>query len=346
MKYVRFICLSFLFLSCVQTPKKNQSNNTPRKSEKTFQNLPKQKVGNNTYEKALKRTLKYATNLHFDLETIRIKGLPDKKYFAEFLGLYLKIKKALKTDSEKANLLKRLEPYYQQTLQSEFHNLSKVNDKLFKKNSMSYIRIMWLLSELGFDISYYKKAFFKIKSRMDNHLKIRGEWQKVVFSKYYDFFKFDKPKAIQNTEQIKGPISKQEPLSYYNRANAYVLTHFIFAAYDYGNKTTQSVFSMADFAYLSNMLPLIIQKFELKKNDDLVAELLTCLVLINETKTTPFKSSFKGLLNRQNNDGSFGDYERGRKKYGNDVEFRWYLHTTLVAIETFIEFEYRNKSEN
>ena len=72
-----------------------------------------------------------------------------------------------------------------------------------------------------------------------------------------------------------------------------------------------------------------------------MAELLTCLIFIDDTKTKSFKTSYKRLLSRQNNDGSFGSYERTRKKIGSDVEFRQYMHTTLVALETLVEFEDR-----
>ena len=51
-------------------------------------------------------------------------------------------------------------------------------------------------------------------------------------------------------------------------------------------------------------------------------------------------------MNRQNQDGSFGGYEKYRAKIGNDAEFRAYLHTTLVCFETFVEFEDRKSVFN
>jgi len=198
-----------------------------------------------------------------------------------------------------------------------------------------------LLNEMKFDISMYKKELAKVQPRMDKHMRIRGEWQRAVFDKYYDFFNIKKPAVLQNAKRLKGPITTRKPITFYSRTNAYILTHFLFAAYDYGNKKTQSRFTKKDIVYLKEILPQIIKKFEQKNNDDIVAELLTCLIFIEDTHTNSFTASYNRLLRRQNNDGSFGSYERVRKKYGSDIEFRTYMHTTLVALETLVEFEDR-----
>jgi len=347
-RILTLLLLMFLFVNCISENKKNNKseivNNTKQKTKqktKQVKSNNKQKVGENTYVDLLKRTKKYADNLDFNLDYIRKKGLADKKYLAEFLGMYLKINKALKSKSDKESIRKRLEPFYKETLKKGFHNMATVNDKLFKKNSMSYMRIMWLLDQLGFDISFYKKELEKVQKRMDNHMKIRGEWQKAVFDFYYDYFNIKKPSVLKNAKKLKGAIGTRKNLVFYNRQQAYVLTHFVFAAYDYGNKHTQTRFNDDDIKYLKTILSQIISKFELKRNDDLVGELLTCQVLIGDTKTAAFKKSYKRLMSRQNLDGSFGAYEAYRKKVGNDAEFRAYLHTTLVCFETFVEFEDR-----
>jgi hypothetical protein len=351
MKKALFVLsILFLFLSCITETKtnKNQKNKVAKvtTSKKQVKQVNKRKVGANNYVSLLSRSKKYADNLKFDLDYIRSKGLPDKKYLAEFLGLYLKLKKGLKSKSVNKEIKKRLTPFYQETLKPNYHNMGQVDDKLFKKNSMSYMRIMWLLDQLGFDISLHKKELAKIKNRMDNHMVKRGPWQRAVFDWYYDYFNIVKPKALKNAKQLKGAIGTRKELSFYNRQQAYVLTHFVFAAYDYGNKLTQSRFTKEDIAYLKKILPQIITKFELKRNDDIVGELLTCQVLIGDTKTSAFKKSYKRLMSRQNNDGSFGGYENYRTKVGDDVEFRAYLHTTLVCLETFVEFEERKSVFN
>lgn len=332
--------LALLLVSCISEVKPQKTKSKPATVNVMSEN-GKKKVGKNSYSEALKRTNKYANKFKFDLDYIRKKGLADKKFLAEYLGLFAKLRKAATTVSEKETIKQKVLPYYKKTLEPSFHNMSTVDDKLFKKNSMSYMRIMWLLNELDFDISLYKKELAKVQTRMDNHMKVRGEWQKAVFGKYYDYFKIKKPIVLKYAHKLKGSISYEKPIEYYDRTKAYVLTHFIFAAYDYGNKITQTRFTKDNIAYLAKILPQIINKFELKKNDDLVGELLTCLVLINKTKTPSFKSSYNRLLSRQNNDGSFGNYERHRKKIGSDIEFRQYLHTTLVTIEMFIEHDFR-----
>lgn len=344
LKKTIYLLILILSTSCISGQKKQVKK--PKNVSKTVntshkQYLKKQKVGKNTVEQAVNRTKNFANNLHFDLDYIRNKGLADKKFLAEYLGLFLKLKKYYHNTKTDKEITAKLKPVFLKINQKEFHNMASVNDKLFKKNSMSYMRIMWLLDQLGYDISDYKKAFFKIKKRLDDQMKIRGEWQRAVFSKYYDYFKLQKPIELKYAQKLKGPVDYRKPIAYYNQSNAYVLTHFIFAAYDYGNALTQNRFDKEDLKYISDILPQIIKKFEAKNNDDLVGELLTCQVLTRQTNTAEFKQSFNRLLSRQNQDGSFGNYEKYRKKIGNDIEFRAYLHTTLVAIETFIEDAYR-----
>jgi len=346
-KSLLLLSILFLFVNCVSETKKKPSKVINTKSKATkVKHSNKRKVGKNTYDALVKRTKNYADHLEFNLEYIRKKGLADKKHLAEFLGLYWKLNKALKSPQAKAEIKKRLDPFYKETLKPSFHNMATVDDKLFKKNSMSYMRILWLLQELGYDTTLYKKELAKVQKRMDDHMKIRGEWQKAVFDKYYDFFKIKKPAVLKNAKKLKGAIGQRQKLNFYNRSNAYVLTHFVFAAYDYGNKTTQNRFTKEDIDYLKEILPQIIAKFELKANDDLVGELLTCQVLIGDTSSPKFKKSYNRLMSRQNQDGSFGGYEKYRKKVGNDAEFRAYLHTTLVCLETFVEFEDRKSVFN
>ncbi|HFS67617.1 MAG TPA: hypothetical protein ENK67_05330 [Flavobacteriia bacterium] len=335
-----FVFLLFSF-SCISGQKNETKQKKKTVSPINTNKKHKQKVGNNTVSKAVKKTFKFANNLDFNLDEIQNKGLPDKKYLAEYLGLFLKVKKFYHRPETDEQIKLKLKPIVYEIEQKKFHNMAAINDKLFKKNSMSYMRIMWLLQQLGYDIKNYKQEFLKIKNRMDDHMKLRGEWQRAVFDKYYDYFKLSKPIELKYAKKLKGPIAYQKTLEFYNRENAYILTHFIFTAFDYGNSLTQNRFDATDLKYLNDILPKITAKFELKNNDDIVGELLTCQVLLNNSNTPEFKQSFTRLLSRQNHDGSFGAYEKYRKKIGKDIEYRAYLHTTLVAIEPFIEYDFR-----
>jgi len=338
-----FACFA---ISCKKETKAAQkkeqvSEEVNQTSENQPYQKPKAKVGtSNTPEQVFENAMTYANQLNFDLDYIRNKGLADKKYFAEFLGLYLKLHKTYTDESTREEIRKRIQPFYEETQHADFHNMGAVDDRLFKKNSMSYMRIMWLFKELGFDISYFKEEFYKVKDRMDKHMRIRGQWQRVVFDKYYDFFELEKPDILERSKNLKGPITTQQPVTFYNRMQSYILTHFVFAAYDYGNSITQDKFTQEDLDYLFEILPPLVEKFEKEEDDDLVAELLTCMVFIKQTGDF-FQRSYNRLLYRQNNDGSFGNYEKYRPKIGSDVEFRAYLHTTLVALEMFVEYEYR-----
>jgi hypothetical protein len=60
------------------------------------------------------------------------------------------------------------------------------------------------------------------------------------------------------------------------------------------------------------------------------------------TDTDEFKKSYQYILDHQNLNGSWGKYEKHRKKIGNDIDFRGYLHTSLVVLESLLEYHEGN----
>jgi len=269
--------------------------------------------------------------LNIDLQAIANKGYGDKKRLSELLGAYWVLHR-YSTNIEQEKIQKHIEPFYQYTQTKQYLNLLTQNDKLFKKNSMSYFRIMWLFKEMNFDISHLLKEFKNIQPRMDAHLAQRGDWQKSMFARYYDIFELTKPSSIAHTERLTGIIGKERPLTKYKRMHSYMLTHQIFVAFDYGNKTTQTRFNEKELKYLRRKLPLIVKHYHAKENWDLVAELLTCMIYLNQAHNKAFKSAYNALLDAQNENGTWGDYEKLRPKYGEFTDSKYYLHTTEVAL--------------
>jgi DNA relaxase NicK len=107
-----------------------------------------------------------------------------------------------------------------------------VDDKLFKKNSMSYLRVMWLLKQLDFDISHYQKEVKRIMGRMNAHLAQRGAWQKEVFKEYYKDFGYQLPPVLKTNLIDNGVIKKQLAFNKYKKNDAYSFTHFVFAGFE------------------------------------------------------------------------------------------------------------------
>jgi hypothetical protein len=272
-----------------------------------------------------------------DLAALAEKGYGDKKRFSELLGAYWKLYR-YGSSERRAEIRTRLQPFADYTREPGYLDLDTVDDTQFKKNSMSYLRVMWLLREMNFDISHLQSAFETIKGRMDAHLESRGPWQKSMFARYYDLFGFVKPEAIADTRAMKGPIAEGLAADRYDVARAYQLTHQIFVAFDYGAKRSQSRFDGADLAYLTTVLPVLTSAAQRKRNWDLMAELMTCMVYLRMTEGPVFQSAMAALLTAQNDDGSWGDYERARPRYGEYTEAKYYLHTTAVVIETLVEY--------
>ncbi len=327
------ISLFLAFISCA----KNKENSVKTKpKQKVIQQIkrPKDKVGvGNTLDKAKKRTAEWFLALDFDIEKIKNKNYPLQKHFSEFLGLGLKLFNQAKTDAERQQIKSKLQKVYDYTLLKDFHNLASLDARSFKRNSMSYLRILYLLEELNFDVMYYKSELNKVKSRIDNHLKQRGDWQKCAFENYYNYFNLKKPAIISDTQNYKGVLNNKLAANQYTLSQVYELTHFVFIAFEYGAKSTQSKFGMEDLNYFYDVLPKLAKKYQLKNNRDILAELVTCMKMLN-INDLALDNAVTYLLKNQNNDGTWGNYERARKKYGDLVEVKIYLHTALVAYES------------
>jgi len=336
-RFITYILLIALLPSCrsKQQSKVKKLTEVKVTEIKTAQKTTK----TSTYQTAKANAYHWTTQLDFNMDYIVSKKLADKKHLAELLGLYWKLHKATDDDGLKKEIKDQVQPLYNYILKPKYHNMSLVSDKLFKKNSMSYLRVMWLFQRLDFDISTYQKEVKKIMPRMNTHLKIRGTWQKEVFKEYYTFFNYKMPNVLKLSKPTNGVIDQKHSFEKYDKAATYKLTHFVFAAFEYGNKTTQNRFDSDDLAYLNELLPKLTQKYRSgTPNIDLLGELFTCMVYLNNTNTTEVETTYQYLLTHQNKNGSWGLYEKHRKRLGKDVDIRAYLHTTLVVLEGLIAY--------
>ena len=293
-------------------------------------------------EDALQQAKAWVEALDIDLNLIAQKGYGEKKRIAEILGVYWKFYHYASAKEQK-QIKSKIKAFYQYTHKETYLNLSTLDDKAFRKNSMSFLRVMWILKEMGWDIRHLHKAFAKIKPRMDAHLARRGPWQKSMFARYYDDFGFDKPTSITEIKGATGLIGAALPLAKYNTIRAYQFTHQIFVAFNYGLASKQTRFNTQELGYIQHVFPSLIHHYQKKKNWDLLAELLSGMVYLKLTKNPEFEPAYQALIKAQNPNGSWGEYSQYRKKYGDSVELKYYLHTTGVAIETLIEKMHRQQ---
>ena len=276
----------------------------------------------------------------------RIKG---KKKVAEILGVYMHFLNHTKDPQEIAHIADRVKRLVGQTAGPEYHNMSTCGERELIQNSMSYFRVMWLMREFGLDISSYLEEVRKVKPRMDEHFKKRGPWQRAMFAEYYDRFGLQKPPILLSvTGMKKGVIARRLPVDrndppktgpvQWPTQDRYDLTHEVFVAFDYGLERTQTRFDAGDLAYTRKVLPVLARRCIREKNPDLLAELLSCMTYLGWHSEPAYRDGVDFLLDVQNADGTWGDYESFRQEYGKYIDQHGYLHTTMVAMRALLEF--------
>ena len=294
---------------------------------------PKERVayGSNTYEQAQSRVFNWTQQLALEVPTMESRGISQKKQLAEYLSLQLQLYQNGDANAKK-QIRETLKPIHAAAMDPAFHNLDSVKGTEFKKHSMSYMRIQYLFDQLGFDTSIYKEELDQVKKRMDRHLRTRGTWQRWAFNNYYDLLDYDKPRYLQNIQEFKGVIGDRLSMESYEIDQAYELVHLVFGAYNYGAKQQQTLLNADDFDYLKGILPPLALKYRSKNNRDLLAEICAAMSMAG-VQNEELDKSIAYLLNVQNNDGTWGNYEKYREREGDDIEIKAYLHTTMVVFD-------------
>ncbi|HKI84519.1 MAG TPA: hypothetical protein VKA63_09300, partial [Candidatus Krumholzibacteria bacterium] len=60
------------------------------------------------------------------------------------------------------------------------------------------------------------------------------------------------------------------------------------------------------------------------------------------TEDPSYQEAFALILESQNENGSWGDYEQHRAVYGDTLEVEGYLHTTLVCVQALVDVAERS----
>jgi hypothetical protein len=223
----------------------------------------------------------------------RIKG---KKKLAEALGGYALFRRhAALEEAERHRIDERVAELMAMpgNRGSLYHDMGEdsTDDTTFKQNSMSYLRVLWLLQQLGHETSDYLAEVRAIKPRLDAHLQRRGPWQRAMFREYYQRFGLEWPRTLAaGADDGIGPeVRGQLSVDAYERDRCYALTHEVFVAFDYGDAPTQSRLSAEDLCYLSRILGPLVQRFLVERNDvDIGAELVLCMSYLGLTSAPEY----------------------------------------------------------
>jgi hypothetical protein len=288
------------------------------------------------YRRAERRARAWLGALEVDPVELTEHGVKGKKKLGEILGVY-GVLYGYATGEDEHAILERARELARQTERSEYHDMQTCSDLEFKQNSMSYLRVMKLMQQFGFDISRYRSEVEAVKPRLDGHLEQRGAWQRDMFARYYDHFGLAKPPLLEPGAQDGGILAERKPAAELERGDIYRVTHAVFVAYDYGTRRSQDSLSDQDLEYLRELIPRLIADATARGDPDLGGELLLAATYLGFNKDPAYPAGVKHLLATQNSDGSWGDYERHRSRYGTYLDQRNYLHTTGVVLQALAE---------
>lgn len=283
------------------------------------------------YTTALGKARAFLDSLAVDpiaLRTVRIKG---KKKLTEALDAYYRLYLVAPPEG-RAAILARVEELARPTREDRYHDMLLISDSQLKEDATSYLRAALLLDRMGVDIARYREGINRAQGRLDAQMKDRGPHQRRAFHTYYQHFGLREPFALEGA-LTQGLIARRADPDKLSRLDVYGVTHEIFAAYDFGDRLDADAFGDDDRAYLRLALPKLVGAWRRAKDPDLVAELVSCLRLVQQTDLPSYLDGIEHLLSSQNADGSWGSYEVMRARLGEHVKQGFYLHTTMVVID-------------
>jgi hypothetical protein len=287
------------------------------------------------YQEEIKKSRAWLDALSIDPIELRAHGIKGKKKLVEALDAYESLLK-VSPKAERPALMKRIRGLAAVTYEDRYHDMLSIDDRAFKEDATSYLRAAVLLERMGLDTKRYRRKIAQTQPRLDQHLKSRGPNQRRVFHTYYAHFGLKEPFPLEDA-LADGIIAHRRELAALRMTDAYDLTHEVYAVYDFGDRLDVDPFSAEDKAYLRATLDALIERYAAQKQVDIVAELLTSEHYLRFQDSPSYAKAMSMLLANQNRDGSFGDYESLRPKFGDYVKQGFYLHTTLVAMGALLD---------
>src|SRR5262245_8087898 len=152
-----------------------------------------------------------------------------------------------------------------------------------------------------------------------------------MFAEYYTRFGLEIPSGLSRSSE--DVISLRLSLTQYNIDKAYHLTHEMFVAFDYGLRRMQSHFTVEEVSYIRTVLPVLAQAAIQQNAPDLLAELLQCMTYLGWQTAPVYCQNINSLLDSQNPNGTWGNYETLRTVDQPYFDQRLYLHTTIIAMQ-------------
>jgi hypothetical protein len=289
----------------------------------------------NEYISLKARSWSWLDQLEVDPVLLRDSGLKGKKKLAEILQAYMSLAHYTHDPGAQARIQQRVLQLARQTERPEYHDMEVTSDADFLQNSLSYLRVLELLQYFSYDTTSYLQHLQAMKARLDAHMSKRGPWQQAMFALYYTRFGLEKPPGLTLT--MTGLMQQRFPPLQYDREKAYQLTHEVFVVFDYGLQRAQHLLTAEDREYLRVVLPMLVRTSLRYHDADLLAEVLLCMLYVGWQTTPIYCQGLYYLLEHQNPNGTWGNYEILRQAGQPYVDQHVYLHTTMVVLQSLIE---------
>lgn len=289
----------------------------------------------------VEKATQWLVNCSVDPIELEKKEMKGKKHFLEklfaFYQLYLHT-----TDSSKKEIYRKiLKQMFKVTDNADYHLIND-DESRFKSEIVSYLHACYLMEQLGFDSHKYKGCIKKLLPRIERHLPVRNASVQMTIAYFLRELGYETENAFtrifKNTliYNIKG-LGTVNVFDFEFNSSMLGVCHEIFALSEYGRKKI-NLLTKEKKAYLKNIIKSSIEQI-ISSGDirylDLLAEMLVSLNYLGCDNLPEYKRGVSFIINCQNENGSFGDYERFRSYFaqqGIDIDIKWYLHSTVVCL--------------
>lgn len=284
------------------------------------------------YRAAIERAKTWVDSLDVDPLDLRQHNIKGKKKLAECLDFYIRLYD-IASPGDKESIMAGIKKRVAITYEPRYHDLAALNDRQFKEDATSYLRLAFLMDRASLDTTLYREEIKKILPRLNAHMVNRGTDQRMAFHLYYRHFGLTEPFPLENAFKAGVIAARHAPAWFKDRMEVYNLTHEIFVPYQFGDKLDARFFTDDDKTYLRRTLNALTVDYIQINDPDVVGELSSCMSYLRFTDLPVYQEALSYLLKSQQADGKWGNYERHRPFYGDYVNQGFYLHTTLVAVD-------------
>ena len=280
------------------------------------------------------RARAWLDKITLDLRDLDQHDIPGKRKLAELLGIYVELYDTAGA-ADRTAILTRVRAIATVTAEPQYHDLDKVDDAIFKRDSTSYLRVAFLMGHAGLDTTAYRKHIEVLRERLDRQMSTRGYNQQMIFHAYYRYFGLKEPYPLVEAKTVGVIPGRKSPYKL-TQSEVYDLAHEVGARYDLEELAPDAAFLPADLAYLRWALDRLTVRYLMADNRDLAGELAISMAYLGFTDLAVFREAIDFLLQSQNPDGSWGAYQEARATYGTRLDVAMYLRTTVIATRALI----------